>query len=84
METFSALQEKINKLLSLVKETKEQNSILAEENATLQKKLNALNTDSQYAADNIQELYKEKDRIKHVVSDLISSIDSFIEGSSDL
>lgn len=84
METLSALQEKINKLLSLVKETKEQNSILAEENATLQKKLNALNTDSQYAADNIQELYKEKDRIKHVVSDLISSIDSFIEGSSDL
>lgn len=78
METLSALQEKIEQLIGLVKDLKTENTKLDKENKQLSKKLQSLELTASTNQDDVKKLSDEKARTKMVVDDLIKSIDSFI------
>ncbi|MEX0940658.1 MAG: hypothetical protein WDZ41_04830 [Candidatus Babeliales bacterium] len=78
METLSALQDKIEKLIALVKELKVENDVLAKENKQLAKKVESISSTAQINETDLKELNEEKNRAKMVVEDLIKNIDSFI------
>ena len=79
METLSDLQEKIEQLIILVKELKNENTKVDKENKQLAKKLQSIESTSANNENDVKELSSEKARTKMVVDDLIKSIDSFIK-----
>jgi chromosome segregation ATPase len=84
MESFELLEKKIAQLASLVAQLKEENKNLAKDNATLQKKLSALERDVVEGNESIEHLTTEKEATKGLISDLIKSIDKLVEGGAQL
>jgi peptidoglycan hydrolase CwlO-like protein len=78
VETLSTLQDKVEKLIALVKDLKTENAKLEKENKQLAKKIESLSSAAQSTETDIKELSQEKTQTKMVVEDLIKSIDSFI------
>ncbi len=79
MKTLSDLKEKIEQLIILVKELKNENTKVDKENKQLAKKLQSIESTSANNENDVKELSSEKARTKMVVDDLIKSIDSFIK-----
>jgi len=84
METFELLEKKISQLVGLVTQLKEENKVLAKENASLQKKLGALERDVLEGNESIEILTSEQEKAKGLITDLIKNIDRMVEGSTQL
>jgi peptidoglycan hydrolase CwlO-like protein len=82
MKTLGALQDKIEVLISLVKELKAENMRLEKEYKQLEKKLESMQSAVHSNELDMKELNEEKARTKMIVDDLINSIDVFIGAKS--
>jgi len=78
METLRALQEKIETLITFVKELKVENKKLEAENKDLQKKMKSVESTASSNEQDVKELSEERARTKVVVEDLIESINAFM------
>jgi predicted RNase H-like nuclease (RuvC/YqgF family) len=78
MENLIALQEKIERLLLVIRELKSECMTLEEENTQLIKKIESMHVAVENNVHDLHELSEEKNRTKMVLDDLIKSIDSFI------
>ncbi len=78
METLSALQDKIDQLIVLVKSLKTVNAKLEKENKQLAKKVDSIESTVASNEQDVKELSEEKMRTKMVVEDLINSIETFM------
>ena len=79
METLSALQDKIEQLIVLVKSLKTANAKLEKENKQLAKKIDSIESTVTSNEQDVKELSEEKMRTKMVVDDLINSIETFMK-----
>lgn len=80
MKILSALQDKIDQLIVLIKELKAENTKLNKSNAQLNKKLESMESSATNNENDLKGLSEEKARTKMVVEDLIKNIDSFVHG----
>ncbi len=78
METLEALKEKISQLIAKIHDVTKKNDHLLQENDELMQRLNSVETALLNNNQNIDELTQEKTRTKHIVDDLIKSIDSLM------
>lgn len=79
MSAIETLENKVNSLIKLLKEQKEENGKLKQENKILADQVKKLEDVSQKQRDNVSDLSQEKELTKKNVSELIRIIDSFIE-----
>jgi regulator of replication initiation timing len=80
---LNILEEKLIKLLDLIKDLKGQIKVLQEENVQLQQQLTSLEGSKQEGNKQVDELEKEKELAKVFIDDLIENIDSIIENESN-
>jgi len=83
MNTLKVLEEKVATLISRIKELEAENKILTAENTQLTAKLESMENSMLSDIQRIDALDQEKALTKMVVDDLISSIDSIVEGNND-
>ena len=83
MKMLNILEEKLIKLLDLIKDLKGQIKVLQEENVQLQQQLTSLEGSKQEGSKQVDELEKEKELAKVFIDDLIENIDSIIENESN-
>lgn len=76
---LSLLEEKVVRLVDMVKELKAKNESLLQENMSLQEQLEAMEKSFVSDTKDLEELSQEKVMTKMVVDDLIRSIDSLVE-----
>ena len=83
MELLSALDKKIGNLIELIKELRSQKEQLLKEKVVLDEKVTLLENSLLEKNDNvIKELEEERASTRKVIDELISDIDSLIEGES--
>jgi len=78
MEALKVLEKKIAALVELVQQFKAENSKLADENAKLSKKIEALESSKASEVERFEKLDKEKALTKSAISSLIKSIDTLV------
>lgn len=83
MNTLKVLEEKVTTLISRIKELEAENKILTADNTQLTAKLESMENAMLSDIQRIDALDQEKALTKMVVDDLISSIDSIVEGNND-
>jgi len=79
MQALKLLEEKIASLIELIKELKNENAKLAEENAQLEVKVKSLEDSLKDDVKQSDKLTEEKELTRLAVDDLIKSIDSLVE-----
>jgi len=79
MEMLGVLEQKIENLVSLVKELKGENNRLKADNFSLREKVTQLEGSLLKES---EKLHEENATVKKVIDDLISDIDSLIEAES--
>jgi len=83
MELLSALDKKIGNLIELIKELRSQKEQLLKEKVVLDEKVTLLENSLLEKNDNvIKEWEEERASTRKVIDELISDIDSLIEGES--
>lgn len=83
MNTLKVLEEKVTTLISRIKELEAENKIVTAENTQLTAKLESMEISMLSDIQRIDALDQEKALTRMVVDDLISSIDSIVEGNND-
>lgn len=80
MEMLSALEKKVENLITLIKRLKDEGSKLGKENQELREQVRQLEGSLLKEAKQVElELTEERETTKQVVDDLIKSIDDLIE-----
>jgi len=79
MEKLGILEQKIESLIVLVKELKEENRCLATDRSSLKEKVTQLEGSLLKESEKLRE---ENETVRKTVDDLISDIDSLIEAGS--
>jgi hypothetical protein len=78
METLQALKERIVQLIEKIKELSSKNEQLLMENEELGQKILSMESALLNNNQNLEDLVQEKSKTKHIVDDLLKSIDALI------